>query len=98
MQCDVRQFVHEYPPEVVDPVISQGQPDHGSSIIGLHDGAIQMSSRQMSHQFNCDALLSQELNRLQGTVNRRAQSGDTNEQFRKVVALHRLIGWQVPFR
>ena len=55
------QFVQQAEPEIVDPVVAQGQSDHRSSVLEPERGAVEIGPRQMRHDHQGDAVFCQHL-------------------------------------
>ena len=65
VESGVGQFVHQDPPEIVYAVVTQGEPDYRSSVLGFHGCAIQVGPWQVWDDFNGDPSVAQKLHSLQ---------------------------------
>ena len=67
------QLVQQAEPEIVEPVVAQGQPDDGSAVSEPERRAVEIRPRQVGHDRQGDAVRGQELLGLAGALGRGAE-------------------------
>ena len=83
MKSDVGQFVEEGEPEVVYPVVPQGQSDYWPSAGESEGSPIQVGPGQVGQDLKPDAVLGQEVPGPPWAILRPAELGDLPEEFRE---------------